>query len=286
MRKHGKTLQALTNVFNVPEHRRAHAHLLDLCMAPGGFLDVALSINPGAQVTAFTLPVELGGHRVLLSAEKCKNLVLKELDITMLAADMGTDNIPESYPDKDSFLPKAFAEGRNFDIAICDGNVLRTHVQPEHRDLRKTLRLLNAQLILALEHLMNGGTMIMLLQKLEASSTVVLLHQWSQFASIKLHKHYELHARKSSFYLIASNVQVAHEAAVTALQTWKQAWRVTTFGTDQEYRALITRYHTEAENLLASFGPALLDMGQTIWKIQASALSRAPYMKRGTASTI
>ena len=35
--------------------------ILDMCMAPGGFLATTLNINPGARALGFSLPVSKGG---------------------------------------------------------------------------------------------------------------------------------------------------------------------------------------------------------------------------------
>jgi hypothetical protein len=87
-------------------------------MAPGGILSRIMKRNPGATATAYSLPVEVGGHEVLFKSPDVKT---EMLDITMLAADLGVDSIPEGHLDANNFLPKQFHEGRVFDIVLCDG---------------------------------------------------------------------------------------------------------------------------------------------------------------------
>ena len=64
--------------------------------------------------------------------------------------------------------------------------------------------------------------MIVLLHKLEAPDTVSLLYTFSKFSSVKLFKHSKFHATRSSFYMIATNVQRQHQEIDIAIDTWKK----------------------------------------------------------------
>ena len=120
MQNIGLELQSITGAFNVTgEEAGYQPRILDMCMAPGGFLFAAMQYNPDAIATAYSLPFEAGGHKVLLPEKE--NIKIKMLDITMLAADMDADDIPEGHPDSANFLPKQFSGEREFDIALCDG---------------------------------------------------------------------------------------------------------------------------------------------------------------------
>jgi hypothetical protein len=120
----GKQLHSSTGALNVANPVGTQPRFLDLCMAPGAILSVAMKFNPGAIATAFSLPVAAGGHEVLFHNNS--NVKIELLDITMLAADMGVVSIPEDHVDAANFLPKQFDEGRVFDVVLCDGQVLRT----------------------------------------------------------------------------------------------------------------------------------------------------------------
>lgn len=204
MQRIGNELQRRTRALTVPRSQQENSHFLDLCMAPGGFLHAAMELNRHACATAYSLPVEDGGHEILLPEHQ--NVKVKLLDITMLAADLGLDNIPKEHPDRNNFLPKEFGEGRVFDIVFCDGQVLRTHKRAAYREKREERRLTVTQLALGLEHVKPGGTIIILLHKLEAVDTVELLCQFNRFSSITLFKPAKCHAKRSSFYMIASNI--------------------------------------------------------------------------------
>lgn len=110
-------LNRATGAFEVP---RRPVRILDLCMAPGGFLATALGRNPGASAVAFSMPPASGGHEVLLPRGEAVDLRL--VDITMLADDMGAGAIPAGR-----FEPRQLAADQLFDLVLCDGQVLRTH---------------------------------------------------------------------------------------------------------------------------------------------------------------
>jgi 23S rRNA U2552 (ribose-2'-O)-methylase RlmE/FtsJ len=248
---------------------------LDLCTAPGGFLHAAMQYNQHACATAYSLPVEDGGHEILLPEHE--NVKIKLLDITMLAADLGVDEVPEEHSDWNNFLPQEFGNGRVFDIVFCDGQVLRDHKRAAYREKREARRLTVTQLALGLEHVKPGGTIIVLLHKLEAVDTVELLCQFNHFSSITLFKPAKYHASRSSFYMLASNVQTEHPEVIMAIQNWKRMWAVTTFGNEENYGKKVRRDSFLAEKILDDFGPELVRMGRKIWDIQAQALAKASF---------
>jgi 23S rRNA U2552 (ribose-2'-O)-methylase RlmE/FtsJ len=252
--------------------------ILDMCMAPGGFLATTLNINPGARALGFSLPISEGGHKALLPRDP--NVTLKFLDITMLAADMGVTDIPAEHPDAKNLLSQQFDPGQLFDLILCDGQVLRTHVRAAYREMREARRLAVTQLAIGLEHLKIGGTMVVLLQKLEATDTISLVYRFNKFSSVKLFKPTRHHAKRSSFYMIATNIQSQHSEAVRAVETWKRQWKVATFGTDVEYEEELRAACLNAEEVIGEFGTELVRLGREVWGIQARALKKAPFIKK------
>jgi 23S rRNA U2552 (ribose-2'-O)-methylase RlmE/FtsJ len=282
MQNIGNELHGCTGAFNVTEEVGYQPRILDLCMAPGGFLLAAMQCNPDAIATAYSLPFEAGGHKVLLPENE--NIKIAMLDITMLAADMDANDIPEGHPDSANFLPKQFSDSREFDIVLCDGQVLRTHPRADYRALTEARRLSVTQLALGLGHLRPGGTMVVLLHGVEGLITLELLHMFTQFSSIQLIKPPRAHAKRSSFYMAATNVQVEHPEALKAVESWKQLWKVATFGSEEEYKQLVHKGSSWAEGIVNDFGPALLQLGRPIWAIQARALANAPFIKGSPAA--
>ena len=88
------------------------------------------------------------------------------------------------------------------------------------------------------------------------------------------------HAKRSSFYMIATNIQSRHYEAVLAVERWKRQWKVATFGTDVEYEEELRAACLNAEEVLGEFGIELVRLGREVWEIQARALEKAPFIKK------
>ncbi|OTB04792.1 hypothetical protein M426DRAFT_57814 [Hypoxylon sp. CI-4A] len=274
-----RELHESANAFKINPEQSQRPSILDMCMAPGGFLETALSYNPEAEALAFSLPPSIGGHQVLMQADSA--VEQRFLDVTMLAADMGIEEIPESHQDASNFLPRQLKSHQLFDLVLCDGQVLRTHKRPSYREYGEARRLSTAQLAIGLEHLRPGGTMVVLLHKLEAWSTVNILWRFSRFSSLKVLKPRTSHVTRSSFYMIATKIQGRHPEAIRAIQSWKMAWKAATFDLDDEYKLAALDGELSAEELLDNFGSDLVTLGRPVWKTQAQALEKAPWMRSG-----
>lgn len=279
-----KEMQCFTRAFTIQSDEKPQ-RVLDLCMAPGTYLAKALERNPTAHAVAFTLPPSQGGLVPIVSESETIKIHL--LDLTMLAADMGIkpDEIPASHPDAASFFHTKYLEdGHNFDLVLCDGAIRRTHQRAEYRLHRESRRLLLTQLALGLEHLRPGGTMIVLLHKLERINTIRLIRDFKKFATVVLFKPKSGHAKRSSFYMIASAIRSADEDAVQAVREWKREWKVATLGTDEEWRndysVMASFGELGIEGVLEEFGPTLVKLGQKVWRTQADALKGASFMKK------
>ncbi|KAF7527071.1 hypothetical protein PCG10_003272 [Penicillium crustosum] len=272
----GREIDKATNAFKIQPVDSTPPAILDICMAPGAFLEIALKKNPGSHALAFSLPVSCGGYRSRLSSSL--NVKRVFLDVTMLAADMDVDQIPEGHEDSENFLPRQLEEGRLFDLVICDGQVLRQHSRAPYRESREAKRLVTTQLALGLQHLRPGGTMIVLLHRLEAWNTSNLIWMFNKISSVQLFKPKKGHAKRSSFYMVATNVESQHPEAVEAVKRWKEIWRIATFGSDEEYGKLTLDKGPSVEILPEDFGPQLVKLGKAIWKRQANALAKAPFM--------
>ena len=243
----GEEMHRTTGVFQINSTSNESQSILDMCMAPGGFLAFALEVNPEADVLCFSLPESQGGHEVLLPERP--NVTLKYLDINMLAEDLGVSHIPGGHPDANNFLPKQLKQGQAFDLVLCDGQVLRTHNRAHYREHREARRLALTQLALGLEHVKPGGTIIMLLHKVKAWETVYLLYKVSKFSSIKLFKSRTAHAKRSSFYMLCTEIKSNHPEATDTIVRWKKEWAAATFGTDEEYKDVLLAKEAHAEQI-------------------------------------
>lgn len=277
MKQIAEELHATTDAFSLNPPCDRKPRILDLCMAPGGYLHTALQKAPGAEALAFSLPVSHGGHQVHL--RQTQGVECRLLDVTMLAADMGTDNIPASHPEFDGFIKRQLQPTERFDLVLCDGRVLRTHIRPEYRESQEAVRLHTVQLVLGLEHLEPLGTMVVLLHKLEAYRTVAVIRRFSTFSNVKLFKPSKFHCTRSSFYMVATHVQSQHDNAIQAIAEWKKMWNMTTFSTKEDYLRHAENAKKEEYLELESFGPELVRLGRHVWRIQRDALARAPFIR-------
>ncbi|PHH66053.1 hypothetical protein CDD81_578 [Ophiocordyceps australis] len=258
------------------------ASILDLCMAPGGFLATALAHNPQARALAFSLPPQMGGHKIRLPPSLLlpPNPIVQHrlVDITLLAQDLDYSlPIPDSHPD--TFLPLQLDRQRLFSLVLCDGQVLRTHARAPYRLVREPRRLSCAQLALALAHTRPGGSILCLLHKPESWSNMLLLRSFSRFATLRLYKPRAGHAKRSSFYMLASNVQSNHPEAKAAVLAWKNTWAVATFGSEDEYWQHVNSVQDDVEAVLQDFGPQFISLASSVWKVQADALEKAPFIR-------
>ncbi|KAL7791458.1 hypothetical protein V8C37DRAFT_157518 [Trichoderma ceciliae] len=268
-----------TGALRVQGNRSGKPQLLDFCTAPGGFLESAMRLNFGAKAMGFSLPPTQGGHEIIMPLGS--SVTFKYADVTMFAGDMGYTDIPTDNPDAESFvLERSISPGRHFDLIFCDGQVLRTHVRAAYRERWEAWRLTATQLAIGLEHVSPGGTMVVLLHKLDAVDTMSLVYTFSKFSSIKLFKPKRAHAKRSSFYMIAANIQSNSPHAREAIEAWKLMWRIMTFGSDEE-RQRISGRDMDEQALVDRFGPDLVRLGKGIWEIQAGALEKAPFMQAG-----
>lgn len=126
-----------------------------------------------------------------------------------------------------------------------------------------------------------GGTFIMLLHKVDEWKTIKLLSLFDNFSQIELFKPLAGHRKRSSFYLIAKDVQPRQSEALSAVNEWKAAWKDATFPISGDKKTAdrtdVSEEHVrleEVSELLASFGERLINLGEPIWRIQKDALKR------------
>ncbi|GAP88129.2 hypothetical protein SAMD00023353_1501040 [Rosellinia necatrix] len=280
MKNIGREIHRATGVFHITTvPLGSRPRVLDLCLAPGGFSSIAMQHSPDAHVRAFSLPPGEGGHRVRIGPHP--NIAIDFLDVNMLAADMGADAVPPpAHPDADNFLPRRLRPGDAFDLVICDGQVLRTHPRAPYREAHEAARLGFAQLALGLGSVRRGGTMLGSCTRSRAGGP-----SWScapSAASRTCASSSPGSPTRSAprAYMVASDVQPQREEARRAVDTWKRLWRAATFGSDGEYDDLSRACAPDVGQVLEDFGPTLIGLGAEAWEIQASALSRAPFLRQ------
>ncbi|KAI3390282.1 hypothetical protein diail_10601, partial [Diaporthe ilicicola] len=271
-------MQSRTKAFTI-ESKTEPERILDLSVVPSGLLAYALGRNRKAHALAFSLPEADGGFAP--SWEESEAVRVQQLDITLLVADMGLkpEDVPESDPDADRYRhSRYFVAGHSFDLAIRDSSIEPTWGM--FRGSREYRRRLLTQLVLGLEHLHYGGTMIVQLYKLEGIQTIRLLLQFAGFAEVRIFKNTLWVGKLASFYLVATKVQSISWRARTAVEEWKREWKVITLGNNQEWREQRDRLagcgDQSVEGFLKEIGPTLLNAGSYIWQKQLDALAELP----------
>jgi 23S rRNA U2552 (ribose-2'-O)-methylase RlmE/FtsJ len=282
MQQIGDEIQAATGVLAL---KMDSPEVLDLCMAPGGYTASILKFNPHAHVSGITLPEQDGGHELLVRwGSKDTRVEVTQLDITMLSSEFGVEDIPDDHPDKVRFLyGERPYRGKSFDLAFCDGQVLRTHARATYRECKEALRLTCSQLVLTMQRIRPGGTMIILLHKLDAWDSINLLFNFSKFAHIQLFKPKRKHRLRSSFYLVATDVNPNHPDALSVVAKWKNDWKEATFTYNEDKMDSVkaqTENSHEASHVLAEFGSTLIKLAEPIWAIQRDGLRDAAFIQK------
>ncbi|KAH8197334.1 hypothetical protein TruAng_008500 [Truncatella angustata] len=257
--------------------------VLDMGMAPGGFTSAVLKRHPTVTARGISLPSEAGGLKIMLPEWRSDPRIQVDfLDITMLADEMGTPaaSIPETHADSMIFTSYRPFLGEEFDLIFCGAAVLRTHPRATYRDSRERLRLTTSQLVMALQRVRDGGSLVVLLHKIEAWDNIELINSFTRFADVRLFKPRRKHAIRSSFYMVATKVRPRHSDALSAVDQWKRRWETATFGTDDTMKACLHVSEDSVHRILTEFGSQFIALATPVWKIQAAGLRAAPFLKK------
>ncbi|KAJ5793288.1 uncharacterized protein N7503_009266 [Penicillium pulvis] len=255
--------------------------VLDLCMAPGGFTTAAADNLLEPLIDGITLPPQIGDYEVL-AKRHCQRIIYA--DITMYLTEMGYEGtIPNGHPDANHFDTSRPLLDNTYDIVICGGAVGRDHPREEYRQDCEGTRLTVSQMVFAMNHLKTGGSMVLLLHRVEAWDTVCILHAFNQFSEIQLYKHPKCHAIKSSFYLVAKNVDLEHPVAKQSVSHWRNLWGYLTFKEFEDVPLPDSKLDGSdvafVQSMIDDFGPQFQKIAQPVWKCQAKALRKQPFTK-------
>ena len=188
-------------------------------------------------------------------------------------------DIPDEHFDFGKFQNDEIWVEKQFDLIFCDGQVFRNHCQimTKHRQRCEARRLICSQLLIALRHVRVGGSMMILLHKIDSWDTVLTLRAFDQFASIVLFKPLAAHKAKGSFYFVVKNVQPHHKNALRAVQDWIKVWKDVTFrtwtseGREDAFsgnRSDSTALSQQVTKVMDEFGERLIILRENAWKIQ------------------
>lgn len=263
-----------------PPSKRMNFDVLDLCMAPGGFSATVLKYNRFAQVCAISLPADEGGLEIYLpNWQENKRLKVKLINLTMLSAELGfPDLATRDHPSASKFSNHIPYAERQFDLIFCDGHVLPTS-EPEQDSTSEARRLADAQIVMALQRIKSAGTIVVLLHQVYNPRVLRLLKAFYKFSQITLFKHPFCHAKRTSFYLVAKNVDPQHEVARHLVRHMRNSWRVRTanaFNIEIPGDSMeLNDEEEDMEDIMQTFGERLITLAEPVWKIQTEAMEKA-----------
>ena len=221
MRKIALEMDNFTGIFYLPDATRT---VLDLCLAPGGFSKYVLQNFPSARVDAFSLPEDQGGHRVRIPyGNQDPRVSIVFTDLTKFAGEFG---VPGLFIDpKDGTNAKVWPYTIDrYDLVICDGQVPRQTVSYDDGEQFAPICLTYSQLYLGLKRVKAGGTMIVLLHRSSRVSIFRLIRMFHHFSRVWIFKPYKSHTIKSSFYLVARDIQPESPACLEAMDLFQRIW--------------------------------------------------------------
>ena len=270
----GDEMESLTNVFSPSHLSHQKINVLDLGMAPGGFSASAMKHKPGSTVRGVTLSIDQGGYPLSVTALPGCQMDVEYLDITMLAEEFGVTKIPPNHPEGDKFSTARLFANETFDLVFCDGKVLRNHPRPEHREPLEPTRFILAQLILAMQRIKPGGSLVVSLHKADSWSSMQLIRQIDRFASVQLFNAPTAQRVSSSFHLIAKEVRPESDTAKEAVKKWKEVWWRATFGGEKGTGEAESSEPEFVEGFLDEFGERLINLALPVWQLQVEVLRK------------
>ncbi|KID97618.1 FtsJ-like methyltransferase family protein, partial [Metarhizium majus ARSEF 297] len=267
--------------------------VLETGMAVGGFSQHVLDRYPHAKITGISIPGEEGGYPVGFESDNVHS-VLK--NVGTLAGDVGASDIPETHQTATSLtMERVLPAGEEYDLIFCQERPVR---EPEAKKTRKKgrkrprknkkmpgerqiwsnspkyIRILMAQLVIAMNHLRENGTIIVLMRKADDVHTFLLLDLIWKFSEVSLYKHRLWYPTTSSFYLVAKKVQTRSEKAAVAIETWRQKWKNTLgeAGAADGSEESVDEEVQIVSELLEDRGKLLIELAAPVWEAQADGL--------------
>lgn len=162
---------------------------------------------------------------------------------------------------------------RTFDLALLDGHNLRTQVHELPWD---GIRLSLSQIILALQSVKQGGTIVIKLSRPENVYTVRILYMLDKLCSdLSTCKPRTMHSDRGSFYAVAKGLGLGEEGGrlLNFLNTFQCLWLEATFGGEEGRGRPITEndldFIVKLEDLRNHYLDRLIQLSRMVWRIQA-----------------
>ncbi|KAF8532295.1 hypothetical protein JB92DRAFT_3104091 [Gautieria morchelliformis] len=272
------SLEHIDKTIHCIPHGNAAIRFLDLGCCPGGFSDYILRQNPEARGIGMSLGQESGGHGLAIPFPQRARFEIHWADLTYLTI-CAPQGVRYRSPPGSSALSQVPFAPRGFQLVILDGQ----HRRPQESSSTHPWdidRLLIAQLIIGLESLERGGTLLAKLSHLESATTARLVYMLDTLSKrIVVFKPY-VHGTRNSFYAVAIGVGRGQEWEKRAwyLKNLKKVWWHMTYdGPNNEGRWLKEEdldFITKFETLHGPYLERLVKLGKGAWRAQGNALRR------------
>jgi hypothetical protein len=123
------------------------------------------------------------------------------------------------------------------------------------------------------------------MHKPESFATAEVIRTFTECSSVRLFKSKTKHAITSSFYMVAMGVNTQSEEMQSAVVRWKKQWENATFQSDEALWTCPHASEDQVREMLAEFGPQLIDLATPLWKIQADALRASPFLRESNSTS-
>lgn len=255
---------------------------------PGGFSAHILQKDSTASGVGISLPTKQGGYELALKGPLKTRFRFHEVDITHFK--LGGGEI--EYQSNDVSLVNQFVDlpgdvlaDKRFDLVILGATVLYTTTSDNRCDID---RLLISQLIIGLQFVRSGGTLMVLLTHLERIMTAKVLYMLETISTqLSTWKPRRMHSKKPTFYAVAKGVgrgRPQTESLDEMLGQLKKLWyRLTLFGrrnlslSDLDF-VISTEDIRQGKN---GFLDRLVTQGKQVWEVELRGLRDAMEHERG-----
>jgi hypothetical protein len=224
------------------------------------------------------LPVADGGHEFSLEKHHRSRFQLFNANLTYYQ--LGPTVIDDGRLQS---LPSDISMG-SFDVVLLDGHQLRTQASALPWD---SDRLLISQLILGMQSVRNGGTIIMKLPMPHKPVSARILHLFDTTSyTTSRWKPYIMHANRGTFYAVAKGVGSGHggHKFPVILEALKTLWVSLTFGGEEGLgRYMVPEdldFLISMDDLVNHRLDWLTKFGYPLWKVQKTALEKLYGRKR------
>jgi hypothetical protein len=212
-----------------------------------------------------------GGHQYLLEGRLKSRHDLYYANLTLYQ--LGPTRIPQ----KGLKVIPFDIRNRMFDLAMLDGHQLRTQRSATPWDGH---RLAVSQIILALQAVKVGGTVVVKFSRPELHYTARILYLLDYLSErLSTCKPRSIHASRGTFYGVAQGIGGGVDAGKlpAILESFKKLWVELTYGGEglgRHIQDVDLDFIISVDDLTETYLDRLIELGRDVWEVQAYALTK------------